>query len=169
MKRAFLLFAWLLCAATIRGQPVAPGDMLIVSSSWPSNQGLVAGLWRVSLDRLRKQPIWDPLKEDPPPLLPSAATKIAITQIQKDFPDIKQWKVSQILLRNIDKGEYEYRGQPPKHVFPNRWYYFVCVEPTDQAQAEAMKSKPAHFCAVILMDGSVVIPEISDAAIIQSK
>lgn len=145
------------------------GDVLIASSSWPSHGAIVQGHWRASLDRLRKQPTWDPLKQQSAPLSASAAAKIAIAQIERDFPGIKQWKVSQILLRNIDKCEEEYLGRPTEHVFPNRWYYFVFVEPTDQTQANSIESQRARLCAVVLMDGSVVIPEFSDAVSPQSK
>jgi hypothetical protein len=89
--------------------------------------------------------------------------------MQKRFPAIKQWCVTEIRLHNINEGAGKQRDQTPKLVFPNRWYYFVDIEPTDKAQAAAAESQRPDLCVVVLMDGSVVTPSFSDASTSQSK
>ena len=172
MTRILLLSVCLLYPAALRGQEVKSDDVLIVASSGPSNGILVNSDWRVSRDRLEKQPQWDPLNEKgakSPPLSAAAAARIAVARIQKRFPDVKQWQVSQIGLYSLNTDADGQRREAPKPVFPNRWYYFVFVGPTDKTQAAAVKSKMQYLWAVILMDGSVVTPVFSEAATIQQE
>jgi hypothetical protein len=141
-------------------------DILLFASSWPSDGMLLNGNWRVSQTRLSEQPTWDPLgkKSVPAPLSAAGAAKIAIAEIIKRFPTVDRWRITQVGLHSVKECAEAHSERTIDIDLPDRWFYFVSAKPTDKKHAASLRSQGSHLCAVILMDGSVVTPIISEAS-----
>ena len=111
--------------------------------------------WRISSTILEKQPQWDGLSTNPP-LASGAAASIALQKVQNRFPDIKDWTVETIYLRNL------FNEKTGSFSCANIWRYQITIVPKDEAVRSKLESEGLdhEFTQVILMDRTVVVPVV---------
>jgi len=119
--------------------------------------GRIAGAeWHVERAVLDRQPQWDVLLSDPP-LTVHRACALAFPDVQRRFPDVRDWVVDYVILRNLLVAQY------PAHLysFPNVWAYEVTFKPKDLTAKERLERDFGDHALtqIVLLDGTVVPPQ----------
>lgn len=113
--------------------------------------------WHVSPSVLEKQPKWDGTSGEPP-LAVGAACSAAFQKVRDRYPDIKDWIVESIRMRNLRRGKEAGKS----YSYPNVWYFQITFSPKDERIREKLEGQGLdHECTqVVLMDGTLVTPII---------
>lgn len=101
--------------------------------------------WEVSREKWRAQPRWSPSSANPPPLPIAKAVQLAESWARERHADVSKLVVSQVELRiqtqsgsGVDDG----------------WFYRIELQPVIAGR----KAWGANLVAVVLFDGTVVVP-----------
>jgi hypothetical protein len=97
----------------------------------------------VTREQIAKTPAWD-AHSDFPPLSPRKAEQLATTEFHKLLKDKTDWERKKISLEPVGDGAH--------------WFYLVEFAPN-----EPQLGVQASLEIVVLMDGKVVEPEVTDA------
>jgi hypothetical protein len=118
-----------------------------------SGQHQIKTEWHVSLAVLKRQPQWDGISGNPP-LASGAAGTIALQEVKKHFPDITNWNVEIIRLRNLWSEKIISDT--------NVWcYQITCIPDTESLRSELESKGLDHeLTQVILMDKTIVTPVV---------
>jgi hypothetical protein len=108
---------------------------------------------------LERQPRWDGLSSGPR-FSVDQASSLALNATKARFPDIKEWLVLTIQIRNLVLGGDEAR----MFAYPNVWCYEITIRPKDQEAWKQLIKNHADeaYTHVILLDGTVVPARIKD-------
>jgi hypothetical protein len=98
--------------------------------------------FEVTREQLLKTPLWR-LKKDSPPLSPRKADKAATTKLRKLLKDTKGWERDRICLQDMGDGIH--------------WIYVI-----EFSQRGIYGGLPPDLKIIVLMDGTVIEPKITD-------
>lgn len=112
--------------------------------------------WWVEREAVERQPHWDGLTTDPP-LTVQKATARALLEVRRRFPEVQEWLVHTVFLRNLLLVEGKTGSM---YSYPNTWVYEIEFTPKDEAQREKLQdSADVHgLTQVVLLDGTIVPP-----------
>jgi hypothetical protein len=116
--------------------------------------GRISGAeWRVERAVLDRQPRWDGFSSDPP-LSVQRACALAFPDVQRRFPELRDWAVHSVHLRNLLVADHP----PELFSFPNVWAYEVTFKPKDLTAKERLERDYGDhlLTQVVLLDGTVV-------------
>lgn len=113
--------------------------------------------WCVARVVMEKQPRWDGLTTEPP-LSARKAAALALPNVQRRFPEVKEWLIRNITLRNQQDGDNSGQGNS----YLNVWVYEVTFMPKDKKAGEKIGFEAGFvvLTEVVLLDGTVVSPRI---------
>jgi hypothetical protein len=101
--------------------------------------------WEVARDKWQAQPKWTPASDSPPPLTIAKAAEAGETWLRKRHPDLKKLVVSQVTLKAQGESGPDTR---------EGWFYRIEYQPV----VAGKRLWGGEFIAVILFDGTVVVP-----------
>lgn len=137
IPRAMLFFGLLLASLLVHAS-----DVYLLGEGRDN----VMQKWVASRDQWRAQPNWTPSSATEPPLSVSKAAQIAETWLRKQHPDIARMTLSQVALRVQSSSGTG---------IEDRWFYRIEFQPI----VAGKKVWGADLVAVVLLDGSVVVPK----------
>ena len=130
-------------------------DVRIASRTDTAGGRLRGTEWRVPRLVLVKQPRWDGFSSEPP-LSAQKACAIAFPEVRQRFPEISDWAVHSVYLRNLLVTD------TPAHLFsfPDVWVYEVTFKPKDLVAKERFEREVGDqpVTQVVLLDGTIVQP-----------
>lgn len=101
--------------------------------------------WEIARDKWQSQPRWMPTFDAPPPLTIAKAVELGEAWLRKRHPDLKKLVVSQVTLKGIaESGPGTTDG----------WFYRIEYQPV----VAGKRLWGGEFVAVVLFDGTVVVP-----------
>lgn len=98
--------------------------------------------FEVTREQLMKAPVWK-LQDDSPPLSPRKAEKAATTKFRKLLKDSKGWERDRISLEDMGDGVH--------------WIYVI--EFSHHGNYDGL---PPSLKIIVLMDGTIIEPKITD-------
>ena len=102
--------------------------------------------WEVASEKWQAQPKWTPASDAPPPLAIPRAVELGETWLRKRHPDLKVLAVNQVTLKaQGESGPNTKQG----------WFYRIEYQPV----VAGKRLWGGEFVAVVLFDGTVVIPK----------
>lgn len=101
--------------------------------------------WEIARDTWQAQPKWTPASDGPPPLTIKKAVELGETWLRKRHSDIKKLVVHQVALKTQ-------AGSGPD--VTDGWFYRIEYQPV----VAGRRLWGGEFVAVVLFDGTVVVP-----------
>jgi hypothetical protein len=146
----------------VKQASVGTNDVMVGNRVGPSPDGSNTSLrieWYVPRRILEKQPRWDPLRNEPPPLSVAKASLLALSEPRQRFPEVKEWLVQEVELSNVARYLNEISDS-----YPDVWVYRFSFKPRDPQVLDRMGSRfwnDPVLEQIVLFDGSVVVPRIT--------
>jgi hypothetical protein len=110
--------------------------------------------WFASTNLILRQPRWDGYS-NPIPLNPSEASRSALNEVKKFIPEVAEWRVESIYLRNLATRD------DTSDIYSEIWYYQVSLLPSLRQLQERTEAAFGHrLTQVILLDGTLLPPTI---------
>jgi len=142
-------------SGTSQVQFSASNEVRISSRAQVAGRQLQQTEWWVDRAVIERQPRWEASTEEPP-LSVQKATALALPRVSARFPEVKEWLVHTIYMRNLLLG-----GKTGStYSYPNIWVYEIEFSPKDEKMRKKLQdSVGVHgLTQIVLLDGTVVSP-----------
>ena len=136
---------------------VSDTNMVRIASRVDSAGSKLSGTeWIVARSNLLNQPRWDGISSEPP-LSAQKACGLALPDVRKRFPEVSNWAVDSIYLRNLLVTDIP----EERSSFRNVWVYEVQFAPKDLATKQKFDREVGvqPVTQVVLLDGTIVQPQ----------
>jgi hypothetical protein len=111
--------------------------------------------WWIDRQVLEKQPRWNSLTDELP-FSAQRACGLALPDVERRFPEVQEWRVQTVYLRNLSSGG----TTGNMYSYPNVWIYEITFAPANEMNKKKLEDDVgvAALTQVVLLDGTIVAP-----------
>lgn len=117
----------------------------------------IVAKWYATAEVISRQPHWDGYSSNAP-MCESNAVSIAVAKVKNLHPDIHDWRIENIEMKNLSR----YSKSSNSNYYSNVWFYTLSIEPKDDNEFVSLidTGKDYDELQVVFMDGTVIKPDV---------